>query len=485
MSESVDSNLPQVAAVVILAAGAGTRMKSRTAKVLHAVGGRSMVSHAVRAASALDPQDLVVVVGHQREQVIAHLEDVAPNATIAVQEQQLGTGDAVRAGLAVLGDLAGEVVVTSGDVPLLTGETLKQLVAAHRQQRNVVTLLTAVVPNPRGYGRIIRDGDVVARIVEQKDGTPEELAIAEINSGTYVFDADVLEAGIASLEASNAAGELYLTDVIAHARQQGGRVGASVLDDYLQTEGVNDRVQLANLNAEFNRRILDTWMRAGVTIVDPPSTWIHDDVDLAQDVTLLPGTQLYGATSVASGARIGPDTTLTDVEVGENAVVVRSHGSLSVIGPEATVGPFAHLRPGTWLGAQGKIGAFVETRNADIGAGSRLPHLTYCGDARIGEGVYVGAGTIFANYDGVSKHDTKVGDHAFIGSDAVLLAPVTIADGAYVAGGSVVTDDVGPGDLAVARARQRNIEGWVARSRPGTAADEAAKTALAAREESE
>jgi bifunctional UDP-N-acetylglucosamine pyrophosphorylase/glucosamine-1-phosphate N-acetyltransferase len=457
-------------------------MKSARAKVLHEVAGRSMIGHAIKAANALAPDRLVVVVGHQREQVQAHLDEIAPHVTIAVQEQMLGTGDAVRAGLSALAQVTGDVVVTSGDVPLLEGATLRELVAAHRSAGNSVTVLTAVVPDPAGYGRIIRDGDQVTGIVEHRDATEEQREISEINSGIYVFDAELLRAGIASLTTGNAQGEFYLTDVVEFANRQGRKVGAQVLLDYLQTEGVNDRIQLAARNAELNRRILRHWMAEGVTIIDPETTWVHADVDLAPDVTLKPGTSLEGATSVAGGAVIGPDTTLIDVEVGENAQVIRTHASLAVISAGATIGPFSYIRPGTQVGEGAKIGAFVEAKNAQLGAGAKVPHLTYCGDAVIGEGSNIGAGTIFANFDGVSKAVTQVGAHSFVGSDSVLIAPVTIADGAYVAAGSVVTEDVGPGDLAVARGKQRNVPGWVDRRRPDTKTQEAAQNALGSRD---
>lgn len=480
-----DINVTSVAAVVVMAAGAGTRMKSATPKVLHQVAGKSMISLAVDAADALTPQQLVVVVGHGRDQVSAHLADVAPHVVTAVQAEQRGTGDAVRAGLAALPQLQGEVVVTSGDVPLLAGDTLVELVQAHRRDGNTVTVLTARVPDPTGYGRIIRAGDQVARIVEQADGSAEELAIDEINSGIYVFDAEALNAGIGALTTDNAQGEFYLTDVISHARADGGRVGGWLTADHLQTEGVNDRLQLAERNAEANRRILRRWMTEGVTVLDPATTWVHAEVDLAPDVTLLPGTMLTGATSVATGATIGPDTTLINVEVGENAMVMRSQVELAVIGAGATVGPFSYLRPGTELGAAAKIGAFVETKKAVVGAGTKVPHLTYCGDAILGEGVNIGAGTIFANYDGVTKSTTVVGDNSFVGSDSVLVAPVQIAPGAYVAAGSTITTEVGPGELAVARGQQRNIKGWVERKRPGSKTEESARAALAEREAGE
>ena len=454
-----------VAAVVIMAAGAGTRMKSARPKVLHELAGRSMIAHAIHAAETVGPARLVVVVGHGREAVEAHLADVAPGALIAIQHELLGTGDAVRSGLAALPELSGTVLVTSGDVPLLGGETLAGLVAAHDAHGDAVTVLTARVPDPSGYGRVVRDGDDVVRIVEHADASDDERRIDEINAGVYAFDAGYLRDGIARLGSDNAQGELYLPDIVAWIRGQGGRVGARLLEDFAQIEGVNDRVQLAQRAAELNRRILRRWMLAGVSVVDPKTTWVHADVDLAADVTLLPGTSLEGATSVEAGATIGPDTTLIDVEVGAGATVTRTHATLAEIGPGAVVGPFAYLRPGTRLAARVKVGAFVETKNAEVGEGSKVPHLTYCGDAVIGAGVNIGAGTIFANYDGVRKHQTRVGDRAFVGSDSVLVAPVAIGDDTFVAAGSVITGDVGDGELAVARGRQRNIAGWVARQR--------------------
>jgi bifunctional UDP-N-acetylglucosamine pyrophosphorylase/glucosamine-1-phosphate N-acetyltransferase len=380
---------------------------------------------------------------------------------------------------AVPADFDGSVIVTSGDVPLLEAETLHDLIADHDKHGNAVTVLTARVPDPTGYGRIVQGADgTVAAIVEHKDATAEQRAIDEINAGIYVFDAVTLRDGLSRLTTDNAQGELYLTDVIGIARTDGKRVGSHVTGDAMQTEGVNDRVQLATLRAELNRRTLDRLMRAGVTIVDPNTTWVDQTVDLARDVTLLPNTQLHGATVVGSGTSIGPDTTLTDVEVGENATIIRTHGSLAIIGDGASVGPFAYLRPGTKLGVKGKIGTFVETKNSTIGDGAKVPHLTYAGDATIGDGANIGAGTIFANYDGVAKHPTHVGKHSFIGSNSVIVAPRTIADGAYLAAGTALTEDVGPGEIAVARGRQRNIKGWVARKRPGTKTAAAAEAAL-------
>ena len=485
MSVHSDQAPSPVAAVVILAAGEGKRMKSSRSKLLHEIAGHSMLSYAVTAATTVQPQHIIVVIGHLRDQVAAHLDEIAPHVLTAVQEQQLGTGHAVQVALDQLADLTGDVIVTMGDVPMLTGETLAALLLQHRASQAAATVLTAQVPDPTGYGRILRGADgMVTSIVEHRDADDIEREITEINSGIYVFDAPTLRSALTELAPSNDQGELYLTDVLAVLREAGKPLGAYVIDDLWQTEGVNDRIQLSRMNAELNRRILQRWMREGVTVVDPASTWVHASVDLAPDVILLPGTSLEGATSVAAGARIGPDTTLIDVEVGEKAVVTRTQASLSVIGPGANVGPYAHLRPGTTLGADGKIGTFVETKNARIGAGAKAPHLSYLGDAVIGEGANIGAGVIFANYDGVQKSTSTVGAYSFVGSNSVLAAPVDVADGAYIAAGSTITGDVGPGDLAVSRSRQRNVSGWVARKRAGTKTARAAEAALEQKEPS-
>ncbi len=473
-------NSTRPAAVIILAAGEGTRMKSSTPKVLHRIGGRSLVGHAIHAARATQPQHLVVVVRHERDLVAAHVTEVDPDAAIADQDDIKGTGRATECGLDVLpADLDGTVLVTYGDVPLLAGETLVALVEEHIGAAAAVTVVTAHVPDPTGYGRILRDASgAVEGIVEQKDATREQRAIHEINSGIYAFDAATLRDALGQVGTDNAQGEKYLTDVLGIARDAGGAVRAHVVDDLWQTEGVNDRVQLATLGRELNLRVCEQWMRAGVTIVDPATTWIDVDVTIGQDTTIRPGTQLLGATTIGAEAVIGPEVTLTDTEVGDRAEVKRAEAHLAVIGEEATVGPFSYLRPGTVLGRQGKIGGFVETKNAQIGDGAKVPHLSYAGDVTIGEGTNVGAGTIFANYDGVNKHHTTVGRHSFIGSNSVIIAPVDIGDGVYVGAGSALDGDVLPGQIAVARGKQRNIDGWVARARAGT------KTAAAAAEAS-
>ena len=485
MSVHSDQAPSPVAAVVILAAGEGKRMKSSRSKLLHEIAGHSMLSYAVTAATTVQPEHIVVVVGHFRDQVEAHLAEIAPHVLIAVQEEQLGTGDAVQAALGQVADLTGDVLVTMGDVPMLTGETLAALLEEHRARRAAATVLTAQVPDPTGYGRVLRDGNgSVTGIVEHRDADDTQREITEINSGIYVFDAAMLRAALTDIAPQNDQGELYLTDVLTVVRQAGKPVGALLIDDLWQTEGVNDRIQLCRMNTEVNRRILQRWMREGVSVVDPATTWVHASVDLAADVVLLPGTSLEGATSIGAGAQIGPDTTLIDVEVGDGAVVTRTQASLSVIGPGASVGPFAYLRPGTTLGAGGKIGTFVEAKNARIGAGAKAPHLSYLGDAVIGEGANIGAGVIFANYDGVRKSTSSVGAYSFVGSNSVLAAPVEVADGAYVAAGSTITGDVGPGDLGVSRSRQRNVAGWVARKRAGTKTARAAEAALEQKEPS-
>ncbi|WP_407320769.1 bifunctional UDP-N-acetylglucosamine diphosphorylase/glucosamine-1-phosphate N-acetyltransferase GlmU [Isoptericola halotolerans] len=475
-------------------------MRSATPKVLHALGGRSMLGHAMTAARELDPAHLAVVVRHEREQVAAAARELDEAAVVVDQDEIPGTGRAVQCALdaldarahaaaaarladagddaeSSLGDgLQGSVVVLAGDIPLLDGAALGELLAAHHADGNAVTVLTTELDDATGYGRIEREqgtGDVVA-IVEHADATAEQREIREINSSVYVFDAAVLRRGLGGLGDDNAQGEVYLTDVIASARAEGGAVRALLSDDPMLVEGVNDRLALATLGAELNRRLLADWMRAGVTVVDPATTWVDADVELAQDVTLLPGTQLHGATRVEAGATVGPDTTLTDVEVGADATVVRTHGSLAVIGAGASVGPFAYLRPNTVLGARGKIGTFVETKNSEIGEGSKIPHLSYVGDATIGEQSNIGAASVTVNYDGVHKHRTVIGSHARTGADNMFVAPVTVGDGAYTAAGSVITRDVPSGALGVSRSQQKNVDGWVERRRPGTAAAEAA-----------
>ncbi len=468
-------------AVVVLAAGEGKRMHSALPKVLHSVGGVSLLGHAVQAARALDPEHLVVVVGHGRDQVCELLAQVDSDATAVVQHEQRGTGHAVRIALEDLDAVDGTVVVTCADTPLLTARTLSGLLAGHVESQASATLLTVEVDDPAGYGRVLRaeDGSVRA-IVEDRDASDEQRAVREINSGVYAFDGTALLQALRELSSDNSQGEEYLTDVVAAFGRADRPVAARVLADPSEVRGVNDRIQLAEVGALLRDRVLSGWMRAGVTVIDPATTWVDATVRLAADVELRPGTQLLGATSVGAGATIGPDTTLTDSEVGAGAQVLRSHVTSARIGPKATVGPFAHLRPGTVLAEGAKIGEFVGTKNARIGVGAKVPHLSYVGDAEVGAGSNIGAGSVFVNYDGVEKHRTVVGEHVRIGSDTMLIAPLTVGDGAYTAAGSVVTEDVPPGAMAVGRAKQRTIREWVARRRAGSESAQAAARATSA-----
>ncbi|MFJ2834473.1 bifunctional UDP-N-acetylglucosamine diphosphorylase/glucosamine-1-phosphate N-acetyltransferase GlmU [Nocardia sp. NPDC087230] len=485
--------MPPQTAVVVLAAGAGTRMRSKTPKVLHPLAGRSMLSHALHAADEIDPTHLITVVGHDRDKVGAAVAEVGKELgreiVCAVQEEQLGTGHAVQCALdSVPTDFDGDLLVTSADVPLLDGHTLAALLDEHRSyaERPAVTVLTFVPDDANGYGRIVRDADgQVAEIVEHADATPEQTKIKEVNSGVYAFDASVLRTMIGRLSTANAQHELYLTDVLRLAREAGHPVHGARLVDANKVTGVNDRVQLSQAGATLNRYILERHMRAGVTIIDPATTWVDAGVRIGRDAVLRPGTQLFGETHIGEDAEIGPDTTLTDVVVGAGASVVRSHGERAEIGDSATIGPFSYLRPGTVVGERGKLGAFVETKNASIGAHSKVPHLTYVGDATIGEYSNIGASSVFVNYDGVNKHHTVVGSHVRTGSDTMFIAPVTVGDGAYTGAGTVLRRSVPPGALAVSGGPQRIIENWVQRYRPGTAAARAAADAIAANETSD
>lgn len=465
-------------AVVVLAAGQGTRMKSSLPKVLHPLGGMPLIGHVLDTAMSLRPDVIVAVVRHERDQVARAVVDHFEAAVIVDQDDQPGTGRAVELALAALpAGFEGSVVVLSGDVPLLDAETVSELVESHEQANRALTLLSATLENPTGLGRILRDASgAFTGIVEEKDATDEQRQITEINGGVYVFESGMLTTALARIGSENAQGEKYLTDAAAHILQLGGTIDALVARDPWMIAGINDRAQLADAARELNARIIRRHQLAGVTIQDPNTTWIDTTVSLGQDVTVLPGTQILGATSVESGATVGPDTTLVDCEVGERASIRRSEATLAVIDADSSVGPFSYLRPGTTLGVNGKIGAFVETKNARIGDDSKVPHLSYVGDAEIGEHSNVGAGTIFANYDGVAKHDTVVGSHVKIGSKNVLVAPVRIEDGTYTAAGTVVRKDVPSGSLAMNVAPQRNVEGWVEKNRPGSDTAEAAQT---------
>ncbi|WP_306232672.1 bifunctional UDP-N-acetylglucosamine diphosphorylase/glucosamine-1-phosphate N-acetyltransferase GlmU [Agrococcus beijingensis] len=465
-------------AVIVLAAGAGTRMKSRTPKPLHPLAGKPLIAHVLRTAGELHPTSIVTVVRHERDRMAEAVLEFAPHVLIADQDDVPGTGRAVEQGLDAIADFDGHVVVLSGDVPLIDAETLQGLIERHEREGNQLTLLSARLGDPTGLGRIVRDqAGAFVRIVEQKDASDTERAIDEVNGGIYVFDASALRRALQTIDRDNAQGEMYLTDAAVRIQASGGRIQAVPAADAWAIWGINDRIQLAAAAHELNDRIIRRWQREGVTVADPASTWIDVDVTLAEDVTLLPGTQLHGATAIAAGATIGPDTTLVDTEVGEDAVVKRTDATLSVIGARASVGPWAYLRPNSVVGDDGKVGTFVETKNTQIGAGSKIPHLSYIGDTVVGEHSNVGAGTITANYDGVAKHRTTVGSHVRTGSHNVFVAPVTIGDGAYTGAGTVVRKDVEPGALAISVAPQRNMTGWVEANRPGTAAADAAAAA--------
>jgi bifunctional UDP-N-acetylglucosamine pyrophosphorylase/glucosamine-1-phosphate N-acetyltransferase len=468
-------------AVVILAAGQGTRMKSALPKVLHRIGGRPLVGHVLDTARDLGPAHVVVVVRHERDQVAAAVTGVSDEVVVADQDEVPGTGRAVEIALGHLADFEGDVLVLSGDVPLLDADTLTAFVRDHRAGSAAVTLLSAVVDDPTGYGRVVRDASGrVERIVEQKDATAEEAAIGEVNAGVYLFQAGALRTQISRVDTRNAQGEKYLTDVIALLRSDAHEVAASIVADVTSVMGVNDRVQLSEAARVLNARTVRRWQREGVTVHDPASTWIDVTATLAPDVELLPNTHILRATAVATGAVIGPDTTLEDCEVGAGAVVRRTDATLAVIGEQAQVGPFAYLRPGTQLAARGKIGTFVETKNAVIGEASKVPHLSYVGDTTIGRGVNLGAGAITANYDDLAKHRTEIGDEVHAGSHNVFVAPVRIGDGAKTGAGAVIRKDVPAGALALSVAPQRNVEGWVENHRPGTAAADAASRARSA-----
>ena len=466
-------------AVVVLAAGEGTRMKSKTPKVLHQIAGLPLLGHVLATAHSLSAHHVITVIRHEREKLDEYIQAHFPTTEVAVQDDIPGTGRALEHALEVLPDgFAGDVLVLSGDVPLLDVQSISELIERHRENQALGSLISFHAEDPTGYGRIVRDRESLMGIVEQKDASPAELEINEVNAGVYVFDYQHLISSLAQVGTENAQGEKYLTDVVSLLVQQ-GRVDAHVIADNWLVAGINDRVQLSQVASELNRRIVRAWQLAGVTIAEPGSTWIDITVQIGQDATLLPGTRLHGLSVVGADSIVGPDTTLVDTIVGEGATVSRTSATAAEIQARASVGPFAYLRPGTQLGADGKIGAFVETKNAKIGNGAKVPHLSYVGDAEIGEGANIGAGTIFANYDGVTKHRSTVGPHARTGSGNVFVAPVSIGAGAYTAAGSTIRRDVAAGALALNPAAQKNLADWVLQNRPDS------KSAAAANEEIE
>ena len=442
-----------------MAAGQGTRMRSDVPKVLHEVCGRPMVAWPILAAKEAGAGRVCVIVSPDRD-----LSDALPDgAETVVQQEADGTGGALRAALDVIKD-SDTVLVLSGDHPLVSGEILDSLIATHREAGAAATLMTTELDDPGSYGRIVRNGKgEVERIVEAKapgDATAEELAIREVNAGTYAFEGPALAEAIGKISNDNAQGEYYLGDVLPLMRDAGGTIAAFQSPDPGVNLGVNDRVDLARASEEARRRLLEEHMRAGVTILDPNSTWIDAGVEIAPDVVIAPGTSLRGNTTVGSGSELGPMTTLIDARIGERVTVPHSYLTQCEVADDAQIGPFAYLRPDAQIGEGAKAGAFVEIKNSQIGEGAKVPHLSYVGDAEVGAGANLGAGTITANYDGFRKHRTKIGKNVKTGVDTALVAPVEVGDEAYTGAGSVITDDVPEGALGITRADQDNVEGY-------------------------
>ncbi len=447
--------------VVVLAAGKGTRLRSTVPKVLHSAAGLPLIAHILRTAESLRPQSVIVVVGHQAEQVTEAIPKRLGLA-FATQEPQLGTGHALLQTEALLGDKRGTLLMLSGDVPLLRGETLARLLKTHREESAAATVLTAVVENPEGYGRIVRDASRIAAIVEHKDASPAERAIREINSGVYAFDLEPLFRALRSIGSANAQGEYYLPDLVRIYRAQGLPVETVTLEDRDEIRGVNSRKELAEVSTILRARKNDELMAAGVTLVDPSTAYIDPDVTIGADTIVHPGVFLEGTTRIGSrceihsGARIVNSTVEDGAIINNFCVIFDSH-----VASGAQLGPFAHLRPQSHVSEDAKVGNFVELKKTVLGRGSKASHLAYLGDATIGEKVNIGAGTITCNYDGTTKHQTVIEDGAFIGSDSQLIAPVRIGRNAYVGAGSSITDDVPAESLAIARGKQVNKEGWV------------------------
>jgi len=445
-----------------MAAGEGTRMRSSVPKVLHLVCGRPMVAWPVLAAKGAGAGRVCVIVSPRHD-----LSPALPEGTeTLVQEVADGTGGALRAAREVI-EGSETVVVLSGDTPLLSAEEIAGLLAAHAEAGAAATVMTTVLDDPGSFGRVVRGPDgTVERIVEAKapgDATAAELELKEVNAGTYAFAAAPLAAALERLSNDNAQGEYYLPDVLPLIRADGGTVAAHLVGDPDANLGINDRAELARISEEARRRLLDAHMLAGVTVTDPGSTWIDADVELAPDVTIEPGTSLRGSTSVGSGSTIGPMSTLIDARIGEGVTVPHSYLTECEVADGATIGPFAYLRPKARIGEGAKAGSFVEIKNSEIGAGAKVPHLSYIGDAEVGENTNLGASTVTANYDGFRKHRTKIGRNVHTGVDTTFVAPVEVGDDAYTGAGSVIDEDVPPGALGISRPGQRNVEGYAER----------------------
>jgi bifunctional UDP-N-acetylglucosamine pyrophosphorylase/glucosamine-1-phosphate N-acetyltransferase len=455
-------------AVVVLAAGLGTRMRSRRAKVLHELAGRPLLHYPLRALATLSPARVVLVVGHQADLVgAAAAETGTPALESVLQAEQRGTGHAVRCATATMAGFDGDVVVLYGDVPLIRPATLAALVDTHRSQDAALTLLTLHCADPTGYGRIVRDGaGRVERIVEERDASPAERAITEINPGFYCIRSDVLVPLLDRLQPTNAQGELYLTDVVGMAAADGRRIASVAVEDPDEVAGVNSRAELARLERRVRGDLVERLMAAGVTFEDPATAYVGDDVQIGADTVIGPNVTLRGRTRIGTDCRLDGTNFLVDTIVGDGAHVL--FGTVcdgAEIGAGSRIGPFARLRPGTKLGKDVHIGNFVETKKAVVGDGTKANHLTYLGDCEIGPDTNVGAGTITCNYDGFKKSVTRIGARVQIGSDTQLVAPVSVGDDAYVGAGTTVTKDVPPGGLAVSRTPMRVVEGWTARKR--------------------
>ena len=452
-----------LSAAIILAAGEGTRMRSNKPKVLHTLAGKTFLNRVMDSVSALDPDTLAVVVHYQADRVTEAARSYNERVTIVNQDDKPGTGRAVQCAMAQLtqqGELEGSVLIAASDMPLLDPDTLSQLLAFHNASGNGATVLTTVLDDPTGYGRIIRDSEGnVLRIVEQKDANSSELAVHEVNTSVYVFDAAVLSKAIVDLKSDNAQGEFYLTDALETAKQDSA-VGAFAAPDPLSVEGVNDRVQLAALAKAHNIRVCEQWMRAGVDILDPQTTWIEDDVEIGRDAVILPGSFLQGHTVIGENAVVGPYTTLIDAVVDDEAVVERSRVQESHIGRGTNIGPWTYLRPGNEFGEGAKAGAFVEMKKAHIGNGTKVPHLSYVGDAELGDHTNIGGGTITANYDGVHKNRTKIGAGCHVGAGNLFVAPVEVGDNVTTGAGSVLRHEVPSDSMVYSENTQHNVEGW-------------------------
>lgn len=447
---------------LILAAGEGKRMKSSMSKVLHQVCGKEMVNHVIDVMRSAGFDEVNVIVGKGKEQVMEKTK--SRNVSFSVQEEQLGTGHAVLCAKEFLSGKEGTIAIFTGDAPLIRKETVEELLRMHEEKGYSATLLTSVIDNPTGYGRVVREGDDVARIVEQKDGTPEELAVKEINAGMYLFDVRELLTALGELKNDNAQGEYYLTDVIGIMKAKGLTLGASITQ-FDETRGVNSREQLAEAEEIMRKRINRFHMENGVTLIDRERTYIGADVRIGMDTIIYPNNNLEGNTVIGSGCTLYPDSRIVDTVIGDRVTVMSSVVLESEVGNDTTIGPFAYVRPESQIGAHVKIGDFVEIKKSCIGDGTKISHLTYVGDAEVGKNVNFGCGTVTVNYDGKRKWKTTVGDDVFIGCNTNLIAPVTVNDGAYIAAGSTITDEVPKDSLAIARSRQVVKEEWAAKRR--------------------